>query len=63
MKVIITKDINRCWHECPHFRTTMDGMSCGHPYWGDKNSYANLLDRDEVRNNVYPKSCPLLKGK
>ena len=28
--------ITKCYHSCPFFGVSMDGMECYHPYWKDR---------------------------
>lgn len=60
MKVtrIITKEISRCYHECPYFN--LEGgpgpvMVCGHPE--AKSPY--IVSHPEC-DTGFPKECPLL---
>lgn len=51
-----------CYHQCPFFGNSMDGMYCGHPYWEDKEVYANMIiDHDNSHHGV-PEKCPLRNG-
>ena len=59
MKQQIT--IKECYHRCPFFQTTMDGMECGHPFWKDKGAYDNMIITHENSKGRVPDKCPLLK--
>jgi hypothetical protein len=49
-----------CYHSCPFFGTSMDGMECHHPYWKDKESYAGtIITQDNSRDCKIPEKCPL----
>jgi hypothetical protein len=62
-KIIVsfTKEISRCYHECPHFG--LDGgpsptMICNHPsFTGYEGCIISHPDCDEG----FPKACPLLQ--
>jgi hypothetical protein len=52
--------VTGCFHSCPFFRTSMDGMHCGHPHWDDKGAYDNMIiSQDNSRNGNIPERCPL----
>ncbi len=53
--------IKECYHRCPLFQTTMDGMECGHPLWKDKGAYDNMIITHENSKGRVPDKCPLLK--
>lgn len=54
--------VTRC-DSCPMFGT--EGMErmmvCNHPYWDDKDCYANVIIDQTSRKGI-PKLCPLRKG-
>lgn len=55
----ITK-ISGCYHSCPFFSTSMDGMHCAHPHWDDKGAYENMIiDQENSRGGNIPEKCPL----
>lgn len=55
----VTTTITHCYHNCPMFRVSMDGMECGHPYWKGKDAYANMISAyDNIKSDV-PRKCPL----
>ena len=66
IKVIIpTKEyeIERCYHECPHFG--IDGgpgpvMVCQHPFFNGKGYEGCIISHPEC-DEGFPKDCPLLK--
>ena len=52
--------IAECFHKCPFFGTTMDGMKCNHPYWKDKGAYENMIiTQQNSRYGKIPELCPL----
>lgn len=54
------KEIKGCFHVCPFFGTSMDGMECKHPHWDDKGAYENMIiNQDNSRNGNVPLRCPL----
>jgi hypothetical protein len=60
----ITKDISKCYHECPHFG--LDGgpspaMICEHPYFDNKDCYAGMIISHPQCTEGFPPKCPLLK--
>lgn len=58
MKKVI--EINSCYHDCPFFGTSMDGMECNHPYWEDKGAYENMIiTQDNSGYGKIPEKCPL----
>lgn len=57
------KEITTCFHSCPFFGISMDGMHCNHPFWDDKNPYENMIiTQENSRNGNFPEQCPLKKG-
>jgi len=48
--------ITRCIRNCPFYTTGMDGMECSHPYFNDKEVYANMII---THSDIIPKKCPL----
>ena len=36
-------EIKNCYHSCPFYGNSMDGMQCNHPYWKDKEPYDNMI--------------------
>ena len=59
-KNIMEKEITKCYHSCPFFGNSMDGMECNHPYWKDKGSYENMIiTQDNSRDGKIPEKCPL----
>ena len=64
VKVSYEKDIKRCYHDCPYFGSSQDGMECGHPYFKPllkKNSYANMIISHPDCDEGFLKECPLFK--
>lgn len=65
IKVTITKEISRCYHECPHFG--LDGgpgavMVCNHPD-GNLPGYPpgyGIISHPDC-DSGFPKLCPLLR--
>jgi hypothetical protein len=57
----ITKIISRCYHTCPYFVTSMDGMECGHPFFDNSNHFENMIISHPDCDTGFPKQCPLLK--
>jgi len=58
----IIKKVTHCYHSCPFFGTTMDGMDCNHPYWDDKGGYDRMIiTQDNSRDGKIPIQCPLRK--
>ena len=58
----IVKEINKCYHSCPFWANSMDGMFCNHPYWDDKEAWSNMfISQDNSRNGKIPEKCPLRK--
>ena len=56
----IIKTIKDCYHSCPFFETSMDGMGCNHPHWEEKEAYDNMIiDQDNSRDGKIPPLCPL----
>ncbi len=54
------KIVKGCYHSCPFFGTSMDGMECRHPYWKDKGAYENMIiTQDNSRDGKIPEKCPL----
>ena len=37
----------------------MDGMQCNHPYWEDKEPYANMIITQYNGKYTAPEKCPL----
>lgn len=57
------KKIKQCFHSCPFFGNSMDGMQCNHPYWDDKEPYDNMIiTQDNSRDGKIPEKCPLKKS-
>jgi hypothetical protein len=51
---------NGCYNSCPFFRSTMDGMECGHPFWSDKDTYENMIiTHHNSKEGKVPEKCPL----
>jgi len=62
----IDKDytVKQCYHKCPFFGISMDGMVCDHPYWKDKKPYENMIiTQDNSKNGRIPDKCPLREDK
>ena len=60
MKYIKEKVVKECYHQCPFFRTDMDGMKCGHQYFEDKKAYDDMIiTQENSRNGKIPEKCPL----
>jgi len=53
--MINAKQISSC-KCCDFFFVSMDGMECGHPYWGDKGAYDGMIVSHDVK---IPDKCPL----
>lgn len=52
--------ITRCYHQCPFFGNSMDGMQCNHPYWEDKGTYENMIiTHVNSKDGKIPGVCPL----
>lgn len=51
--------IKECYHSCPFFRTSMDGMYCSHPYFDDKESWAEMIITQNNSRGKIPMECPL----
>lgn len=61
-KMINEVKINECYHSCPFFGVSMDGMECKHPYWKDKGAYQNMIiTHENSRDGRIPEKCPLKK--
>jgi len=57
-------EIKSCFHSCPFFNVSTDGMQCNHPYWKDKGAYENMIiTQDNSRYGKIPEKCPLKNGK
>ena len=53
-------EINTCYHSCPFFGVSMDGMNCNHPYWEEKSAYSDMIiTQDNSRDGKIPEKCPL----
>lgn len=58
MKKVYT--VIACRLGCKLFKTDMDGMHCGHPYWKDKGAYSDMIIRqDNSGEGQVPDECPL----
>jgi len=60
MKVTLTKNIERCYHECPYFE--LDGgpspvMVCDHPKAPDS---GYIISHPQCMNG-FPEKCPLVR--
>lgn len=51
--------IKDCFHSCPFFGNSMDGMECNHPYWKDKGAYENMIITRNNNDGNVPEKCPL----
>ena len=52
--------ITECYHSCPFFGNSMDGMQCNHSYWEDRDAYENMIiTQYNSRNGNIPEKCPL----
>ena len=51
--------ISEYFHNCPFFNVDMDGMSCIHPYWEDKEPYENMIITQDNSKGLIPEECPL----
>jgi hypothetical protein len=61
-EVVITKTVTSCYHVCPHFSYSQDGMECGHPFWHGQNPYANMIiSHSEDIQRGFPSKCPLFR--
>ena len=61
IQVTITKEISRCYHECPYFQ--LDGgpgpvMYCAHPTF---KGYEGFIISHPDCDDGFPEKCPLLK--
>jgi hypothetical protein len=63
VKFLLEKTIDKCYHTCPYF--DLEGMEhcmiCTHPYFKDKEAYANCIISHPDCDDGFPKDCPLLK--
>ena len=49
-----------CFHSCPFFGSTMDGMVCNHYYWKDKEAFSEMIiTNDNSKDGNIPEKCPL----
>lgn len=66
MKVEVSKkvyEIDHCYHQCPFFGVSMDGMQCDHPFFDDKPVYENMIiSHSENIQNGFPSKCPLINN-
>jgi hypothetical protein len=52
--------IKECFHRCPFFGNSMDGMQCNHPYWENKGAWENMIiNQQNSRGGNIPEKCPL----
>ena len=52
--------IRSCYHSCPFFGVSSDGMECKHPYWDKKGAYENMIiTHENSKNGKIPEKCPL----
>ena len=54
--------VEECYHECPLFETSSDGMCCGHPYFHNKKPYDNMIITQDNSKGMVPDKCPLRLG-
>ena len=59
MAIIEKTTVTKCYHSCPLYRNSMDGMYCGHPYWNDKEAYASMIINHNNSHDRIPEKCPL----
>ena len=52
----VTKDITRCFHQCPYFKVDGHDMECEHPDAPDKGM---IITYPECYNG-FPPRCPLI---
>ena len=57
-----TTIVTSCYHSCPFFKTSMDGMYCGHPYFDDKKAYTEMIINHDNSHDQVPDKCPLRGG-
>jgi len=58
-KYVNEKVVGQCFHSCPFFRTSSDGMECGHPCFEDKTNYESMIITQKNSRGRVPDECPL----
>ena len=53
--------IKECYHSCPFFRASTEGMYCSHPHFknGETGWEAHIISQDNSHGRV-PDECPLM---
>jgi len=51
--------VSTCYHVCPMFRTGMEGMYCGHPYFEYLDVYDSCIIHHDNSKGRVPDECPL----
>jgi hypothetical protein len=51
--------VDECYHKCPFFSTTMDGMRCDHPHFNNQPAYSNMIITQDNSRGRVPDECPL----
>ena len=54
----VTTNVTSCYHSCPFFATSMDGMYCNHPFFEKRGWDAMIITHDNSKDTV-PDECPL----
>lgn len=56
------KEIKYCYHSCPFFSNSMDGMYCSHPFFEGKGYESMIITQQNSRDGDIPEKCPLRSG-
>ena len=58
--ITVCRDIDRCYHQCPHFSTNGEGMYCTHPKFDGCQAYENFIISHPKCDTGFPDDCPLI---
>lgn len=59
--ITVTKEVNRCFHECPYFSLEGHEMVCDHPDAPGEPPYKGLIIQHPQCDEGFPPECPLTK--
>lgn len=61
-KIVIRYEvkIEKCYRECPFFKSGFEGMSCSHPTFDPPSWDSHIIYHPEC-DSGFPAKCPLIK--
>ena len=54
--------VKECYHSCPLFGISSEGMECGHPVFESGSPWDKMIITQDNSRNRVPDECPLRKS-